>query len=501
MAKVIMIQGTMSGVGKSLLVAGLCRVLRQDGYRVAPFKAQNMAANSYITREGLEMGRAQAVQAEAAGVEPTMLMNPILLKPKGVSLGCQLVLLGEVEGLHTANEYHAMVPSLRGKVAAAYHTLAQQYDVIVIEGAGSPAELNLMENDIANMGMAELADAPVVLVGDIDRGGVFAQLCGTLSLLPESQRNRVKALVVNKFRGNPNSFDEGARLLAKAAGLPVAGVLPYLTGIDIDEEDGVHPRPCGQSGGGVVDIAVLQPPHFANVSDLVPLAATEGVSLRYVTHPSALENPDMIVLPGSINTMADLRWMRENGLAQAVCDKAAGGTVIFGICGGYQILGQWLRDPEGIEDGGGEMPGLGLLPVETVFRQKKRRTRVTATVLPMAGALAELSGVSLTGYEIHMGVTTLAAGASPLVTLETGLADGCCAGNVYATYLHGCFESTACRRAIVNALCHKKGVPAPTNILDMAAYKEEQYDRLADAVRKNLDMARIDRILEFGSAH
>lgn len=404
MAKVLMVQGTMSNAGKSLLTAGLCRIFKQDGYRVAPFKSQNMALNSFITEEGLEMGRAQVMQAEAAGIKPSVLMNPILLKPTN-DTGSQVIVNGEVLGNMSARDYFAYKHNLRKDIMYAFNKLAEENDIIVIEGAGSPAEINLKNDDIVNMGMAKMANAPVLLVGDIDRGGVFAQLAGTIMLLTEEEKKMVKGLIINKFRGDKTILDPGITMLEDITHVDVVGVAPYLH-IEVEDEDSLTERFNGSQEVGMIDIAVIRVPRISNFTDFNPFESIEGVSLRYVHNVNELKNPDMIILPGTKNTMEDLLWMRQNGLEAAICKAAAAGKIIYGVCGGYQMLGETLSDPEGVE-AGGEIKGMGLLPMDTVFAGQKTRTRVSGTFGQVGGILSGLSGVKLEGYEIHMGVSTM----------------------------------------------------------------------------------------------
>lgn len=499
MAKAIMVQGTMSNAGKSLLCAGLCRIFRQEGYRVAPFKGQNMALNSCITSEGLEMGRAQVVQAEAAGVEPSVRMNPVLLKPV-THVGSQVIVLGEVRGNMTASEYYAYKKALIPEVKAAYDSLAAENDIIVIEGAGSPAEINLQADDFVNMGMARLAHAPVLLAGDIDRGGVFAQLYGTIALLDKADQARIKATVINKFRGDEALLKDGLVTLEKLTGKPVAGVIPFLP-VDIDDEDSLSQRLQKKAADCLLDLAVIRLPHLSNFTDFSALEATPGVGVRYVSSARELKEPDLILLPGTKSTIADLRWLRECGLEAQIKKQAAAGTVIFGICGGYQMLGRTITDAEGAE-GGGSIRGMELLPADTEFASEKHRTRLSACAGQVQGPLARLSGAALEGYEIHMGRTTLAPGAQPLVTLETGIADGCQQGHVYGCYLHGFFDSAACRQALLTALAEEKGVTLGSGLaFDLAAYKNRQYDLLAQGMRAHLDMKLIHRILEEGEGY
>lgn len=495
MAKAIMIQGTMSNAGKSLVCAGLCRIFRQDGYRVAPFKSQNMALNSFITDEGLEMGRAQVVQAEACGIAPSVRMNPILLKPV-TNIGSQVIVNGEVLGNMSAKEYFAMKSSLIPDIMRAYNSLAEEYDIIVIEGAGSPAEINLKEDDIVNMGMAKLAKAPVLLVGDIDRGGVFAQLYGTVALLEENERSMVKATVINKFRGDISLLYNGLNMLEELTGKPVAGVIPYLSA-DIEDEDSLAERLTRRTLGAIIDIAVIRLPRLSNFTDFAAFEATPGVGVRYVNSAKELGSPDMIILPGTKSTISDLKWLRKCGLEAAIKKLASQGIVVFGLCGGYQMLGSRIVDPEGVE-GGGEIVGINLLPIQTEFASEKRRSRTTARVLRVEGTLAMLSGAELDGYEIHMGQTVLSESAKPLVLLESGAMEGCVLGNVYGSYLHGFFDSAACREAVLSSLCKKKGVSLKMEAFDLKAYKESQYDLLAKGIRESLDMKLIYGILEEG---
>ena len=348
-AKAIMIQGTMSNAGKSLVAAGLCRIFRQDGYRVAPFKSQNMALNSFITPEGLEMGRAQVMQAEAAGIQPSVKMNPILLKPTNEA-GSQVIVNGEVLGTMNAWDYYDYKKKLQPKVQEAYDELASEYDIIVIEGAGSPAEINLKKEDFVNMGMAKMAKAPVLLVGDIDRGGVFAQLIGTIILLEEDEQQMIKGLIVNKFRGDRAILEPGLRLLEEKAQVPVVGVAPYLD-IQVEDEDSLTERFSGGRQVDQIDIAVIRVPRISNFTDFNPLESIPGVSLRYVKSVQELQNPDMVILPGTKNTMEDLQWLRQSGMEAAILKLAGKGRIVMGICGGYQMLGTQLSDPEGVEIG------------------------------------------------------------------------------------------------------------------------------------------------------
>ena len=373
MAKSIMIQGTMSNAGKSLLCAGLCRIFRQDGYRVAPFKSQNMALNSFITADGGEMGRAQVVQAEAAGIPPDVRMNPILLKPT-TDVGSQVIVNGKVLGNIRAKDYYKRKMEFVPDIMEAYRSLEEEFDVIVLEGAGSPAEINLKQDDIVNMGMAKMADAPVLLVGDIDRGGVFAQLYGTVALLEPDERARIKGTIVNKFRGDVSILEPGIKQLEDLCGVPVAGVVPYLH-VDIDDEDSLTERFHTSSQRKLIDVAVIRLPRISNFTDFSPFERYENVSLRYVGKTEDLKDPDLILLPGTKSTIADLLWLRQNGLETAVLKAADAGTLIIGVCGGYQMLGKSVSDPQGAEAAGlTEVRGLGLLDMETVFEPGARLT-------------------------------------------------------------------------------------------------------------------------------
>lgn len=504
MAKVIMVQGTMSNAGKSLLAAGLCRIFKQDGYSVAPFKSQNMALNSFITEEGLEMGRAQVMQAEAAGIKPSVYMNPILLKPTN-DTGSQVIVNGEVLGNMSAREYFAYKRRLFPDVMRAFESLAEQYDIIVIEGAGSPAEINLKADDIVNMGMAKRAHAPVLLVGDIDRGGVFAQLYGTVELLDEDERAMIKGLIINKFRGDKTILDPGVSMLEEKTGIPVVGVAPYLN-IEVEDEDSLTERFSRNSEVGLIDIAVIRIPRISNFTDFNPFESISGVSLRYVHSVNELGNPDMIILPGTKNTMEDLLWMRQNGLEAAVLKAAAAGKVIFGVCGGYQMLGETLSDPHGVE-AGGQIKGMGLLPMDTVFAEEKTRTRVKGKFAPLQGILEGLSGTWLEGYEIHMGESVRREDAGQMTEIanyaaqsDSALkADGAYRNNVYGTYVHGVFDKEEVAVRIVEGLARAKGISMEDiNAVDYQAFKESQYDILAAALREHLDMDRIYAIMEEG---
>lgn len=494
MAKAIMIQGTASNAGKSLLCAGLCRIFAQDGYRVAPFKSQNMALNSAITKDGLEMGRAQVVQAQAAGVEPSVDMNPILLKPTS-NVGSQVIVGGVPRGTMRAAEYYRYKKNLIPDIMAAYKRLEEAYDIIVIEGAGSPAEINLKADDFVNMGMAKLADAPVLLCGDIDRGGVFASLYGTVKLLEPEEQDRIKGLIINKFRGDVEILRPGLGQLEELTGKPVLGVVPMMN-VDIDDEDSLSSRLGRQGKVGLVDIAVVRLPRLSNFTDFNPLERLEQVNLRYVRDPRELGEPDLVILPGTKNTMDDLRWLRESGMEAKIWKHASAGGAVLGICGGYQMLGQEVRDPESVE-GGGVLRGLGLLPHSTVFLGEKTRTQVEGHFTHCEGIFAGMEGVPFTGYEIHMGATELPG--SPALTMhdQTGAekGDGLCRGNVMGCYIHGLFDRGDSAAALVNCLLRAKGLTAEAAAIDWADYAQQQYDKLAAGLRAALDMKAVYKIL------
>ena len=483
MAKCIMIQGTMSNAGKSLLAAGLCRVFKQDGYRVAPFKSQNMALNSFITAAGGEMGRAQVVQAEAAGIAPDVRMNPILLKPT-TDVGSQVIVNGVVQGNMRAMEYYRRKREYIPAVMEAYNSLAADYDIIVIEGAGSPAEINLKQEDIVNMGFAKLVDAPVLLVGDIDRGGVFAQLYGTIALLEEDEKARVKGTIVNKFRGDRNILAPGLDILEDMCGVPVVGVMPY-THVDIDDEDSLTERFSRDTARQLLDVAVIRVPRISNFTDFSPFERYGNVSLRYVNRVADLHQPDLILLPGTKSTIEDLRWLRQSGMEAAVQKAAAAGTLVFGICGGYQMLGRTVSDPDQVEAAGvTEIAGMGLLDMDTVFEGEKVQTQTRGTFEGVKGLLSVLNGMDYEGYEIHMGRSQEA--------LPPLMGDS----NVYGSYIHGIFDAPGITDTILKAVCGKKGIDFNAlETFDVREYKERQYDLLADAVRSGLDMEYVYRIL------
>ena len=496
--KSIMLQGTGSSVGKSMLCAALCRIFREDGLRVAPFKSQNMALNSFATKEGLEMGRAQVVQAQAAGVEPSVEMNPILLKPTSDKKS-QVICLGRPIGNMGAVEYHHYKPNLRKLVKDTYDSLESKYDAVVIEGAGSPAEINLKEGDLVNMWMAEAADAPVLLVGDIDRGGVFASLYGTVMLLDEAERKRIKGMIINKFRGDVKILEPGLRMIEDKLGIPVVGVVPW-TDADIEDEDSVSERLLGTSGHGEITVAVVRLKHISNFTDFQALSLHPGVTLKYAVRPQDLEGADVIILPGTKNTIDDLIDLKNRDMLPPIVRHARAGKLLIGVCGGYQMLGQLLRDPHGVESAAPEVAGLGLLDMEVTFEPEKRTVQAEGELSGGPDWLAGLAGTKVEGYEIHSGVNTFGEGCRFWMKVPGN--DGACnaKGNVLGTYLHGLFDDGSLADAVVRRARVLKGLPeeavsAEQAAVNMHAYREQQFDILAKAVRESLDMEKVYAIL------
>ena len=497
-AKTLMVLGTTSSAGKSLLVTALCRIFARRGVLVAPFKAQNMSNNAAVCPDGAEIGRAQAVQAAAAGIEPSVDMNPILLKPE-TDTRSQVVLMGRPWRTMPARSYYEHKQELWSAVTAALDRLRENYELVIIEGAGSPVELNLKSRDIVNMAVTRYAQAPALLVGDIDRGGVFAQLLGTLWLLEPEERTLVRGLVVNKFRGDPTLFIDGVHILEERGGTPVLGVIPHLHDLTIPEEDAVAlDEPllnCAQEED--VDIAVIKLPLIANFDDFDPLAAEPGVQLRYVSSVQGLGQPQAVIVPGTKSTVADLAWLRSQGLAKAIRQLAERGTAVMGICGGYQILGQVIRDPDHVESSAEEVAGLGLLPLETVFEGAKATHRVRARVSCGAGWLRGLDGQIIAGYEIHMGRTH---GGRPWLEIiersgePVSVRDGAVSsdGRVWGCYLHGLFQNESLRRAWLSSL----GWRGNGGCVASLAGHDTAFERLADAVETALDMEKLEAIIE-----
>ena len=436
------------------------------------------------------------MQAEAAKIKPSVLMNPILLKPTN-DIGSQVIVNGEVLGNMKAVDYFKYKKKLIPDIIRAYNKLDEEYDIIVIEGAGSPAEINLKSEDIVNMGMAKMAKAPVILAGDIDRGGVFAQLMGTVMLLEEDEKSLIKGTIINKFRGDKTILQPGVDMLEDMSKVPVVGVIPYMN-VDIDDEDSLSERFTRNTKEGFIDIAVIRLPRISNFTDFNVLEGIEGVSLRYVKTPGELNNPDMIIIPGTKNTMEDLLWMRQCGLEAKILKEASMGKIIFGICGGYQMLGETLSDPYKVESGG-EIKGMNLLPMKTVFNKEKIRTRVVGKFNEIEGKLKTLSKSNFEGYEIHMGSTKILKENINLTKLDNKNLDGAYLNNVYGTYVHGIFDSEEVVKGLIASLFKEKNLDY-SDILtfDHKKYKEKQYDILAKTVRENIDMKKIYEILEAG---
>jgi adenosylcobyric acid synthase len=498
-----MVQGTGSSVGKSVLVAALCRIFKQQGFKVAPFKAQNMSLNSYVTLDGDEIGRAQAVQAEAAGIPPAVEMNPVLLKPQADNCS-QIVVRGKPVTTISASEFPQLKTELWRAITESIDFLRSHFDVVVIEGAGSPAEINLKDRDLVNMKVALYCDSPVLVAADIDRGGIFAALVGTMELLEPKEKALVKAFIINKFRGDVALLKPGIDWLERRTGVPVAAVIPYFNDISIAEEDSIaleKRRAMKTRSDFDLDIAVVALPHIANFDDFDPLERETRVRLRYVEADDPLGRPDLIILPGTKSTVADLAYLKEIGLVDNILSLASEGCPIIGICGGYQILGTSIHDPEKVESAAIVTAGLGLLPVTTRFLPVKSTHQVKGYTLAGRGLLAKAQGTPISGYEIHMGQTT-GPGAEQPFQIQQRSHESCSDvdgflskdGNVLGTYIHGLFHNDGVRRAILGELLERKGkaLSATATLFSV----DEQYDRLAELVRRNLDMDLILRLLD-----
>ena len=498
----IMFQGTASSVGKSILAAAFCRIFRQDGYRVAPFKAQNMALNSFITRDGHEMGRAQVFQAEAAGIEPRVEMNPILLKPS-TPTGAQVIVMGKVVEDMPATQYSQYKSQLSQLVKETYDKLAQEYQIMVLEGAGSPAEINLKHDDIVNMGMAKMAQSPVVLIGDIDRGGVFASLYGTIMLLTPEERALVKGVIINKFRGDVKYLYSGLQQLEELIGVPVLGVVPYLD-VQIDDEDSVTERFQRRQLKEGLLVQVILLPYISNFTDFTPLEMEKDVNLSYIRRPEELAEPDLLIIPGSKNTLEDRLFLQQTGWDAVLRKYATEGKLIMGICGGYQMLGQMLHDPRGMESNIRSLPGLGLLEIETEMAAEKTTRQVQGYWTYQDDRYFQgMGNLLITGYEIHMGETRPGKTiVSPIELESTTERDGGVskAGNVFGTYLHGIFENRAWTTQLLNNLRRIKGLAMRENTLSYHEMKEAEYNKLASHVRQHVDMERIYSIIARGQS-
>lgn len=510
-APTVMVQGTASSVGKSLLVTALCRFFRRQGVRVAPFKSQNMALNSAVTPDGLEIGRAQAVQAEAAGLLPSVEMNPILLKPEGDSRS-QVVVMGKPIERMSARAYHAHKPRLQAIIAGCLETLRSQYELVVIEGAGSPVEINLKDRDIVNMHVARVADARVLLVGDIDRGGVFASFVGTMELLEADERERVAAFLINKFRGDVTLLEPGLDFLTQRTGKPVLGVVPYVGNLRIADEDSVSlddRMARGRPGPGELDIVVVRLPRISNYDDVMPLEHEPGVVVRFAERAEEIDGADLVVLPGSKNTVSDLRWLQRQGIAEVIARRAQGGAPVLGICGGCQMLGEVIEDPHHVEADETMVEGLNLLPLRTRFERRK----TTAQVVGRVGAPCFLTSEvgqdeEVSGYEIHMG-TALPTGraAGPFeVRSRNGhrvhRVDGALneSRTVVGTMIHGLFENSSVRSSLLRSLRRIKGVHRPAPAGEIPSVHAE-YDRLEAAVRNAIDQELLWRIARLRDPH
>lgn len=505
MANYIMMMGTSSHVGKSILATAMCRILYRKGKKVVPFKAQNMALNSYVTRDGDEMGRAQVAQAEAAGMEPMVDMNPVLLKPTG-NAASQVIIMGKPVGNMSAREYHRGY-SLKAfdAVKEALGRLDKEYDTIVIEGAGSPAEINLKANDIVNMRVAKYLQAPVLLIADIDRGGALASLVGTLELLDEEERALVKGLVINKFRGDVTLLTPAIDFLEEKTGKPVLGVVPHIDQMGIDDEDSVSlEEKQAAPTEGDIRIAVIQTPKISNFTDFDALAHEKDVALYYVKSVEDLGEPDVIILPGSKNTTEDMLYLRKSGLGEKILAHAKVGKAVIGICGGYQMLGEVIRDPQHTESQNDEAAGLGLLGMETVFASEKLTSQVVAQCQDLHFMGQSISADNLQGYEIHMGHTaftreadkhpfTICQRRGKACASQEGTANT--AGNVFGTYIHGVFDNDVFRRSVLNAIRHSKGLEALANTRNVMAEKQQAYEHLADVVENALDMEKLYQIM------
>ncbi len=493
--KNVMIQGTASSVGKSVITTALCRLIYKKGYRVCPFKSQNMALNSYITEEGLEMGRAQVVQAEASYLKPKVYMNPILLKPTG-NKKSQVIVNGKVVDNMNTTSYSEYKDSLKKIVLENYNFVKENYDVSIIEGAGSPVEINLSENDIVNMGMAKMADSPVILVADIDRGGVFASIVGTMALFNEEEKARVKGVIINKFHGDVTLLETGLKKLEKLIGVPVLGVVPY-TELKIEDEDGVSDRFLKKNDDKDIRISVIKLKHMSNFTDIDGLELYDDVSIKYITSSDELGGEDLILIPGSKSTISDLLELKEKGIDKEIIKLSQGGIPIFGICGGYQMLGKKIEDPENLEGSKNTISGLGLLDLVTEIKKEKNTLQYEGEILGDKGLLKGLKGLKIKGYEIHQGVTL---GEEDNIILHgKGYINGVMKGDVIGCYIHGIFDNSRFTRGFLDNIREKKGLKRIEKYKDFQKAKEKEYDRLADIVEKSVDIKAIYEVMGIGN--
>ena len=494
--KSIMIQGTASTVGKSILCTALCRIFTQDGYNVTPFKSQNMSLNSHSTPEGGEMGRAQVMQAEAAKKVPSVKMNPILLKPTS-DRKSQVIINGRPYANMEATEYFKFKPELKGKIKEIFEEVKNESDIVVIEGAGSPAEINLNKEDIVNMGMAKIANSPVILVGDIDKGGVFASLVGTMMLLKEEERKRVRGVIINKFRGSYEILKPGIKMLEDLINVPVIGVIPHFN-LNLEDEDSVTDwEKFSENKEGDIEVAVIRLPYMSNFTDFNPLRVYKDINMRFVDKAEELGDPDLIVIPGSKSTIYDMKFLRSSGMEKAIKACHERGSYVFGICGGYQMLGREIIDEDSVETEEKSTRALGLINATTTFKEHKTTT--------LCEGRDNLYGLNIKGYEIHMGETKLYGEEQPFVTIKSRnnskveVSDGAInhSETVIGTYIHGIFESSEFTRSLLNDIRISKGLKPIEDVpKDFWEYKEEQYDELAKIVRENLDMDKLYSILE-----
>ncbi len=488
-----MFQGTASSVGKSLLSAGLCRILNNHGYNVAPFKSQNMALNSFVTKEGKEMGRAQAVQAESARVEPRVDMNPILLKPTS-NVGSQVILNGVVYKNMKAMDYYKKKPEFKKYIIDAYQNLDNNFDCVVIEGAGSPAEINLRKNDIVNMGLAEMIDSPVILVGDIDRGGVFASIYGTIMLMAEEERARIKGFIINKFRGDVKILEPGIKMIEEKINIPCLGVVPYMD-VNIDDEDSVTTR-FDNKNSGEINVGIIRLPYISNFTDFSPLEIEKDLNVKYIKNTEELKDMDMIIIPGSKNTIKDAEYLFNNGFDREIYRKRRKGVPIIGICGGYQILGREIVDPYLVESDLNRINGLSILDIKTTMLKNKTTTQTKGEFI-VDSPVFDDKGDIVTGYEIHMGETEMLGESSHILRLEDGRLDGAISedGTVIGTYLHGIFDNDNFRKNIIKFLKKQKGIECSDESLSYYELKEKEYDKLADNMEKNININKIKEIM------
>lgn len=488
----LMIVGTSSGAGKSLFVTALCRIFYKDKYKVSPFKSQNMALNSYITKDGKEMGRAQVVQAEASGLEPDVNMNPILLKPSTMNK-IQIIVCGKSIGNMSGVEYNQYKKNLIPVLKETYSKIENENDIVVIEGAGSPAEINIKEEDISNFAMARIADAPVILVADIDRGGVFASIYGTIMLLKEEDRRRIKGIVINKFRGNKEVLKSGFEIIENLTGVKTLGVIPYAN-IDIEDEDSLTEKYKSfklNKNLNKIKISVIKLKHISNVTDIDALSIYNDVEIQFVTERSQIGNEDLIIIPGSKNTIDDLKWLKESGIAEEIIKRARTETIIFGICGGFQILGNKVKDPYHIEGDIEELNGLGLLDLETIMENEKTLVQYKGKLSVNNGILKTLNNFEIKGYEIHQGITQ--GNEKNLTTDDRTIFVN--RDNIIATYLHGIFDNKNFTDVLLNEIRRRKGLEEVNNNISYEEYKLREFDKLEKLVRENVDIDEIYKII------